>query len=196
MLLIQSASRLAHLDVISAHYGLGAAGAGASNITDLADSQCGRLDTVDLFDADRGKTASWVTTTAASCVGRAFDWALSHLAMEGTLAEIESRWFPRGPCRASNSTGSSDVAWSTTGAMSVEELSGAFLVWLLGLLLTAFGWILPGSHEIIHGSFRGMRRRPTTSGNVLAVAATQPVDAVPATDKPVQMEMPGFDSSI
>ena len=167
-----SAQRQGHLDIITAHYGL--SGTASSNISELALSQCGVLDTVDTFDVDRGKTASWVTTVPSSCVGRAFDWALSHLAMEGTLAEIAARWFPRGPCRAANAT-QSDVAWTSfENSIDVDELSGAFLVWLLGTLLTGFGWILPGSHTVLvrraTSRFSRRRRRRPVKGSVLGSA--------------------------
>ena len=141
-----SEERQGYANVIAAHFGL----AGSVNAS-LARSQCGELDTVDAFDTGRGKTASWVTTSRGLCVGRAFDWAISNLVMEGTLAEIEARWFPRAhACASSANRTGAEEAWTNEGlSVDVDELMAIIIFWTVGLLLTAVGWLLPGSHEVI-----------------------------------------------
>ena len=84
-------------------------------------------------------------------MGRAFDWAISNLVMEGTLAEIEARWFPRAhACASSANRTGAEEAWTNEGlSVDVDELMAIIIFWTVGLLLTAVGWLLPGSHEVI-----------------------------------------------
>lgn len=160
-------------------------GLDASVSTQLAASQCGKFDTVEGFDVGRGKTGSWVTTTPASCVARAFDYAVATLIMQGALSEIEKRWFGNGQCEASSTTAAAGITtnaangtstnvtsggseeekefWGGARSIELNELSFVIFIWASGLVLTGLMWMLPGSHDIIeHGRRpRGLARMPT-----------------------------------
>ena len=172
-----SEERQGYANVIAAHFGLD----GSVNAS-LAQSQCGELDTVDAFDTGRGKTASWVTTSRGLCVGRAFDWAISNLVMEGTLAEIEARWFPRAHACASSTNLTS--SWTNNRlSVDVDELAGIIIFWLIGLVLTVVGWLLPGSHELIE---QGGKRARASLTSTPQKSVADALSAAPATNEDSQ----------
>ena len=173
-----STARRQQLDLLTAAYGLTP---NQTLLSSLASTQCGKVNSVDSFDSYGGKTASWVTRTDTTCVQRAFEWALAHLYSEGSLAQLEARWFntycrqappPTPGAEADEPVASIEdavaeggSAWIDQGAVGISELSGICFFWAVGTALTVVGLSLGmGGKQEYDEQKAALRRQVSRTG--------------------------------